>query len=311
MTNNADQERITKIISEMRALQPRFADIVSRLDKTLTQLEASGNATRLKYSPDYLVKVAYRNAAIKLRLILEQNLTFIETIGVLAVTRYVFEIVVWLKVLDKDSRYGIVFLAQVLEKQRQHLEGHEKKTKAEIALFEDLDKEETRLLHDSVRVAVVGGPDGKRKKAKKIAAALQSVSDEIDRKARRSFSLYWDEAKHNGYGFQAYLLREKGMKQIQTRMDDIKKEEDTLRANCPSEIQRLIDRPWKWFEQAKNVGMAHQYEFLYSYTSRLLHATPVSFFTDQKNLEPPEIRIFLEFVYVSMLDALELAEKKC
>ncbi len=57
--------------------------------------------------------------------------------------------------------------------------------------------------------------------------------------------------------------------------------------------------------------MIEQYEFLYSYTSRLLHATPVSIFTNQKNLEPEEMRLFLEYVYVSMLDALELGEKQC
>ena len=59
------------------------------------------------------------------------------------------------------------------------------------------------------------------------------------------------------------------------------------------------------------MGVLEQYQFLYSYTSRLLHATPASTLTTKQNLEPQEVRVFLEYVYVSMLDALELGEKQC
>ena len=57
---------------------------------------------------------------------------------------------------------------------------------------------------------------------------------------------------------------------------------------------------------SESVGMSKQYDFIYSYTSRLLHATPVSFYTNQKNLEVIEMLMFLDYVYVSLLDIVEL-----
>jgi hypothetical protein len=40
----------------------------------------------------------------------------------------------------------------------------------------------------------------------------------------------------------------------------------------------------------------------------MLHATPYSFAVNQKNLEVVEVHIFLEYVYVSLLDVLEAVE---
>ena len=52
--------------------------------------------------------------------------------------------------------------------------------------------------------------------------------------------------------------------------------------------------------------MEAEYEYIYRYTSRLLHATPTSFYTTSKNLEPSEVRLFLDYVYVRLLDVIDL-----
>ncbi len=66
---------------------------------------------------------------------------------------------------------------------------------------------------------------------------------------------------------------------------------------------------WNWKEQAAKAGMSEQYGFLYSYTSRLLRATPASLTTKQKNLELDEVSMFLDFIFVAMLEATEIAER--
>ncbi len=104
---------------------------------------------------------------------------------------------------------------------------------------------------------------------------------------------------------------------MQEQIDALKAERKEFDSKCPARIWKLLTdkknkgrQSWNWFQQAESVGMQEQYEFIYRYTSSLLHATPSSMFTNQKNLEPAEIRIFLEYVYVSMLDAADLAEKQ-
>ena len=42
--------------------------------------------------------------------------------------------------------------------------------------------------------------------------------------------------------------------------------------------------------------MASEYDFIYSYTSRLLHATPASLTTNQKSLEAEEVFLFRRYV---------------
>ena len=51
----------------------------------------------------------------------------------------------------------------------------------------------------------------------------------------------------------------------------------------------------------------HEYDFIYRFSSKLLHATPASITTDQKNLEMSELALFLKYIYVKIDDVLELA----
>lgn len=55
--------------------------------------------------------------------------------------------------------------------------------------------------------------------------------------------------------------------------------------------------------------MKDEYDFIYAYASRLLHATPASLTTNQKNLEPDEMRVFLKYIRVRLFDEIEMAGK--
>jgi hypothetical protein len=56
--------------------------------------------------------------------------------------------------------------------------------------------------------------------------------------------------------------------------------------------------------------MEKQYDYIYAHTSRMLHATPFSYAVNQKNLEFVEMHMFLEYIYVSLLDSLEVVERE-
>jgi len=62
-----------------------------------------------------------------------------------------------------------------------------------------------------------------------------------------------------------------------------------------------------WKQRATLAGMSEEYEFIYSYTSRLLHATPPSITTDQKNLEIGEMEMFLRYVRVRIADLVAIS----
>jgi hypothetical protein len=58
-----------------------------------------------------------------------------------------------------------------------------------------------------------------------------------------------------------------------------------------------------------SVGLLSEYDYIYAFASKLLHATPASITTDQKNLEPEEMLIFLKYIDVKIVDMLDQARR--
>jgi coenzyme F420-reducing hydrogenase alpha subunit len=138
-----------------------------------------------------------------------------------------------------------------------------------------------------------------------VAKSLNLVNEEIDRLSRRNFSLYLEEAKINGYGFQAYQMERKVVPHLE---ELIKKIEQSLKA-ARMQMPKWTDEKWNWTKEAKYAELGEQFNFFYGYTSRLLHAKPMSFGTGQEKLEANEIAMFLDFIYVSILEIIEISER--
>ena len=137
---------------------------------------------------------------------------------------------------------------------------------------------------------------------------------EVDWNARRRFCLYAREARTNGYGFQAQLIETHEIPRVRQQLSEVKQEWTDFESKVGKSKIDSITRNAKgkrlrynWKNRAANVGMADQYDFIYSYTSSS-HA--VSFHINQKNLEYREVEMFLEFTHVSLLDIIELARKR-
>lgn len=303
--DDAARQRLSGIVEELRDLIPRFVAAIARFDEKVSGLDQGGSAEDLKYSGVFWVITAYRNALIRLRLILENNFLYLETLNVLATTRYVFETLVWLRLLYREPEYGLVFYGKVISGQLQHFRNFRKKLEGEISIFEKLEKEESKRHQEGLRGLT---ENAQTINADQVSEATASIMNEIDRRARRAFSLYAHDAKRNGYGFQAHLIRKKAIPQIVAQIEQLEAEEKAFITKFPTLVRKKLKDRWNWKAEAGRVGMLAQYEFIYSFTSRLLHATPASIFTDEKNLEAPETLLFLDYIYVSMLDALDLAD---
>jgi hypothetical protein len=94
---------------DMEACRLRTPAILASFDKR------SRSAWCLSVAGDCLVRV---------RLLLEQNFNFIETMGIVAVARYLFELSVWLHLFEREDRYGLVYYSQLLETQRRYFEDY-------------------------------------------------------------------------------------------------------------------------------------------------------------------------------------------
>jgi hypothetical protein len=298
-------QKIVFIIKEIKSLHTRF-DLASKsYDTIIDGYESKASLESLRVDGEYWKAHAYRNSLIKLRLLIENNFLHVETLSVLATTRYIFEVLVWLRLLKNDSEFGLVFYWRLMADQLQHQKKTKEKLEHEVRLFRSLDDEERRLKKETVDRLL---KKNQNPSSDDFNRASTFVAEEIDRRARRYFSVYLSEAKVNGYGFQSHLIETKVISGFTDRIEKIEADRDSFTQNCSASARKKCSARWNWRDHAQTVGMDEAYEFIYSYTSRLLHAAPCSILTDQKNLEPHEIVLFLDYTYVSMLDVLDLSE---
>jgi hypothetical protein len=297
---------IDKVVRDIRELHNSFELLIQEFRIIIDKLNNTKKSEKTKLSSSYWIRVAYLDALIKMRIFIEQNFQFIETMGLLAVTRYAFELTVWLQLMQHDHRYGLVYFSELLKNQQSLYMDMKAHLIKEAAFFEDLDKSESSLLKQEVMAAQTIVNQGKRHDALKKLG--KNVQREVDDQASRRFALYVEDAKTNGYGYQAHLIRTKVVPSAQTAIDGLEKELRELETSMPKDVQRLARARWNWKQHAKIVNMDDEYDFIYSYTSRLLHATPASLTTDQKNLEHLEVLVFLRYIYFRLRTARELAQ---
>jgi hypothetical protein len=149
----------------------------------------------------------------------------------------------------------------------------------------------------------------KASKPQNFVTALSGVSADIDAEAARRFSIYAQAARTKGYDFQAYLIERKMLPPVQQKLADIAAERVNFNSMVAPNIEdiRPKDNKWEWKSMAIKVGRVDEYNYIYTFASKLLHATPASITTDHKNLEAQEMELFLKYIDVTIGDVMTLA----
>jgi hypothetical protein len=304
--SNNDQT-LEILVTQIRDLRAPLELLSKRFRKRVEHRKASSSAYTDKESGNFWSMCAWEHSLERIQLFLDQNFNYIETMGLLAVTRYIFELTIWLRLLAADSQYGLVYYYQLLKNQQDFYEALEKNAQREIAFLEKVEETEKALLEraalETLQIA------DERARTVDASQIWSRVSDQIDRDASRKFSLYAEQARINGYGFQAHLIAAQILPEHRKAIEDIKQELDAFQHRLSDHLKKLIKKHWNWKEQAQKVGMEAEYEFIYLFASLLMHAKPASITTDQQNLGPTEIESFLKYIRVRLLDIIEMAEE--
>lgn len=293
------EEIIGKLITSIRQ-QRNFLDEASKPYRTLEK-ESSFN----KLNAEDWCSAVFGDGLVKLRLFTENNFNYIESLGLVSVSRYIFEISIWLNLFVKDTRYGLVYYDQLIKGKQQYWTRLKEQMEREVLFLKSLGDEESEIMSQKMaEISMIEDDD------ESILAAQSIMTDvhlEIDQKASRKFSIYSEDAKINGYGFQAYLVENKQIPLINSSIVDIASEKDEFENSLSEDVKEIIRKGWKWNLKAKEVGLEDEYSFIYSFTSKLLHAVPTSITTNQKNLEPQEVIVFLKYIDVKLKDIIKLS----
>lgn len=245
----------------------------------------------------------YGHALVKVRQLLTTTLGLgvVDTMGVLSLARYVFEVSVWLRLFRKDVRYALVYYRELLRGQLIWHEDLLQRTQQEIELLKKFETLEEEELSKAVREAIVAGDE------EAVRQATQNAMKQVDEKASRHFLAYFEQAKTNGYGFQAYLIEQKVVPDMQRRIELLKNEIEDYEKQIPKDVSKLTKGRWQWKQMAKVAGIENEHDHIYSYASRLLHATPSSISTDAKELRMDEFHFFVRYIHVKLLEIMESA----
>ncbi|CAH1078516.1 conserved hypothetical protein [Candidatus Nitrotoga sp. 1052] len=282
---------------------------IRQLGETLGQLSAHfrnniPNGERLaddKYSTDNWRRNTYGNILIRLRQLTENNFRIVETLSLLVTARYIFEATIWLRLFQKDKRYCLIYYRELLKTQLRFYEDSLAQLHREIALlkrFGEMDHHENSMTLEDIRASTSSAD---------FAKTVRSAMDRVDSEAAKCFSIYADQARTNGYEFQAYLVGTQAIPPVEENISRLKSEIAEFEKNVPADVQNLLKGRWQWRGMSDEAGMLEEHDYIYAYASKLVHATPASITTDQKNLEMPEVCIFLRYIQVKLLEIIDLA----
>lgn len=304
--NESAQQKISQVITDIKTLHQKLQTLSDMLKEKLSKFTTIEIEER---GSDYWESQVLSDALIRVRIFIERNLSYIETLGVLSLCRYTFELVIWLKHIQMDQRFALVYARMLIKDQIKFYENLDRHLQHEINLYKSLDMEE-KAAHNRILDAAIATSDFEDKTVigQNIIKDIYAASGHIDDKLALKFAIYSSETEHNGYSLQAHLIKTQAIPQA---LDYVTKNRESLtkfNGHWATTIEELGLKEWKWKERAQHVNMESEYEFIYSCTSRLLHATPASLTTNQKCLEDEEALMFLRYVKIQFRWIIKYAE---
>lgn len=292
-----DGAEIARYVSEIKSCGMRIARLAQAFRTDLDDPDRIFDS----FSADHWRRAIFGDALIRLRQISENNFHIIESLSLLATARYIFELSIWLRLFEIDQRYCLVYYYELLKTQERYWKDTSDQLKREIDLLKKIGKIDNEITNAE---DVLGSQMTSASEYGKIA---QTSMTRVDAIAGRHFSIYADQAKTNGYDFQAYLVEKKAIPSAENMLSPVKVAKDEFQSNVPEDIFKLANRKWEWRKMSEVAGILHEHDYIYSYASKILHATPASISSDYKNLERSEIRIFLRYIHIKYLELMDLA----
>lgn len=305
-------EKLAEIVPRIKGLKLAIEPLIDALH---AQLELFPDMEMEEAGASYWRAKILCDALRKVRGFVEKNLITIDALGVLALTRYVFELVVVLENLRANENFAFLYMRRNLRQQSEHFDNVIHFVKAEISFYETMEAEwivaKNQVIKKSTKgIAVNINSRNGRRLGKKITHEINRASKFIDARLKRRFTLYGEDAVENGYGFQAQILRNKVLGRHVQNAEAAKASYEKIASAWKDKVESLPPKiqGWKWKEMSELVGMGEDYNFIYSFSSKLLHASPFGLTTQDQDLNDVEILMFLRYVEQQIHWILRYAE---
>ena len=159
------EKRISDLVKAISALQPDLEK------KAQVFRQGPGFHTNFdKWSDMHWCTNTFGNALVRLRLLVENNFRYIETMVSLASLDMFLNCSVWLRLLKSDTRFGMVYYRELLDTQLRYFKDTAAHYRREIDLLKDFDRTETAAVNTAAAIH--------RKEPSRLGASVGRAMDE-------------------------------------------------------------------------------------------------------------------------------------
>jgi hypothetical protein len=187
----------------------------------------------------------------------------------IACIRFILEALVKTERFLDDKEYLNAFFTQYLDDQINSLNNLKERLVKDISLLE-------KYINKSEKLSSIITFKSGSKTSKEASEAVKHYNKEEDKlydELEKEFSVFLDATGVNGFSFQKYVL-EKGISQISKAIKDAKEKIIKNKIKSPKFLRIK--------EEFKKYGFKDEYDFIYSYTSDLIHCRSYSIYSPIK-----------------------------
>tara|TARA_B110000211_G_C14051251_1_gene541332 strand:- start:154 stop:1089 length:936 start_codon:yes stop_codon:yes gene_type:complete len=214
------------------------------------------------------------------------------TISLVANLRFLFETCITTRLLVAEDTYKYKVRYSIYKHQIEKSKALREYSIIDINRLNELEKEE--------KIRPESKPD--EEFIKSHLAKVNSLYDELD----EEISLFLDNAELNGSGYHKHII-ESYIEKHESRESDISSEWETKKkellndeeadsvfgfCNQTSKVEKELKDSRSWKQKAEDVKLTKMYNFIYDYTSSLIHSTSYSILVPNQ-LDESEITMVL------------------
>ncbi len=319
---NIAEKKLDIIVKEIRELDSRLARLVNDTSIRAKSMPSDqmGRLQCLRFEILSFSLIRIRHFILHTLV----NNQHIETMQTVSIGRYIFELVIWLKLIETDIRFALLFNRKSIEDHIGYAEGHRALLKVEESFY----NQQAEIESEKQRQAVTEfskkyAPD--EDIGLSIADRMETISQDLDKALDSKLLLRYEEIKEKGYGYVAASIKKQSLPEIDKKIFERKKDLEEFDSNWSSileelnadwrpRLEKLPSRPkkvekLKYKERAQLMEMEIDYDFFYSYSCKLLHASPSSILSNAQNLSLNEFLLFWRYIRNQFRSTVDLVSR--
>lgn len=271
-----------------------FEGIINRISATS---RAAGIVDLEKMPEDFFSLDGIASAMKKMRSFTKISILEMSDIELSAVVRFVFEMSLWVTYLAGPVSNGRNYFAHVALENLRHLQKDIKHMEYELIGLRAAEVREDQKLREAAEEEFSAG---RKLNSEEV---VKKVWKENEEHAAAKFSIYGDWARGGNFGTTADYVETEVLPDLRSKSLAVEGRIALLEA-AGGKIKKLSVK-----ELANLANMEQEYEWLFSHTSRKIHAEPFSISSDFSSLSGHEKFIYVQYMLRKVREMLATSFK--